>query len=134
MRLGSAGVWMATSVLSSLDTAPAIIASRTRARDVLGADTEADEPAGDAAQARIAAEQARDEGGRHRRGRAEHRTDHPVLDRELDPLRDARGPLASPLDARQVVERHATLAKRPGQDVGGGDRVLDREVDADARH
>ena len=68
---------------------------------------------------------------------ADHAVDDSVLDQDLEELGRLRGELAPFLDLIEVVRGHALLAEGDGEDVGGGDGVLDGEVDAhaaDRRH
>ena len=62
----------------------------------------------------------------------QHVADHALLHDDLDALGDACREFAPLLHLRQHVLADRAVAQRLGQDVGGGDRVLHREVDADA--
>src|SRR5437773_2319184 len=100
--------------------------------DVLGADPEADEPPRQAAEPGEARQQPHRRWGPQGTPALQHAPHDPVLDEHLDPLGHARGPLAAALHAREILGAHPSLAQRRRQQVGGGHRVLDREVDADA--
>ena len=63
---------------------------------------------------------------------AEDPRDDPSLNQHLEPLGDARGELTPPLHQAQVVRGEPPQAQGFGEQVRRGDRVLDREVDADA--
>ena len=61
----------------------------------------------------------------------ENRVDDPLLDRDLHRLRQARRQGAAALHGGEMRIGQRAVAQRHGEDVGGGDGVLDREVDAD---
>jgi len=100
---------------------------------VLGSDAHADQAAWDPPQQRDPDEQPKRQ--RHRelaRAAAENGRDDSILHQDLQALDDAGRGQSSPLDLLQVLERQAPVAQRRRQDVRGGHRVLDREVDPDA--
>ena len=100
--------------------------------DVLRPEAHADDACRQPPQQREPPEHPHRERRLRRRGAAQHVADDAVLDRHLHALRHARRPFAPALHGAQVVQRRAALAQPRHQDVGGGDRVLDRQVDADA--
>jgi len=55
-----------------------------------------------------------------------------ILNRQLDSLNHTRRQLAPALDTPQIVVRQATGHERCREDVGRGDRVLNRQIDSDA--
>ena len=100
--------------------------------DVLGPDANGQQPAGDAAQQRDPVEQFEHERRLRPLRRREGAADDLVLHDELEPLREAHGECSARLDRAEVVVAHGTGLERRDQAVGGGDCVLDGEVDADA--
>ena len=62
----------------------------------------------------------------------QHVADHVVLHEHLHPLGDPRREFAAFLHGCSMRRRDRAGAQRLRQDVGGGDRVLHREIDADA--
>ena len=52
--------------------------------------------------------------------------DDPFLDGELQPLRKAHRQGAALLDGLKIVVRYCAAAKRAGEPVGGGNRILHR--------
>ena len=80
----------------------------------------------------ITPEQPHGERRLRRGGAAQHVADDAILDRHLNALRHARRRFAAALYGTQIVQRGAALAQSRHQDVRRGDRVLDRQVDADA--
>src|SRR5260221_6863596 len=100
---------------------------------MLGAEADADEARGEAAQDVPAAQQPERQRQRQRPGAAEHAADDAVLDQQLHALDEARRRLAPTLHLiERLVADVAAAAQARHQDVGGGDRILDGEVDADA--
>src|SRR2546425_6040269 len=97
--------------------------------NVLGPDPDADEPRRNAAQPRHSIQEPNDEWRPHRRLAAEHAADDATLNEELHRLRHTCRQLASALHVVEIARVHAALAQGKGQTVGGGDRVLDRQVD-----
>ena len=63
---------------------------------------------------------------------ASTRLQHVVLDEHLQPLRHPRREHAAALHGGEIVVADGPGAQRRGQAVRGRDRVLDREIDADA--
>src|SRR6202790_5209553 len=108
-----------------------------RGAHMLGAKAEPDQPRGDARQERHMIEQPHQPGRLDRLVRAQHRVEDPLLDRHLQRLGQPRRQGAAALDGFQVRIPQRAVAQPPGQDIGGGDGVLDREIDAapaDRRH
>ncbi len=99
---------------------------------VLGPDADADQPAWQAAQDGETGEEAERQWGLQLTRRAQYRDDDPSLDQHLDPLGDAHGQLAALLHPPQVIRGEPPLLQRSRKQVGGSDRVLDCEVDANA--
>ena len=67
----------------------------------------------------------------------EDAADDPLLDRELQPLRELHRRGAPGLDRLKILVRRLARAERAGEPVGRGDRVLHRDIDphaADRRH
>ncbi len=104
---------------------------------MLGAKPEADQAGRYAAQQRPLSEEPKSQRRRELPGALEYAADHPVLDKELELLRRAGRELPSALDRLQVVLPGGSLPETGGQDVGSGNRVLNRQIDAhpaDRRH
>jgi hypothetical protein len=55
-----------------------------------------------------------------------------ILDQELEALREARRKIAGRLHLAQMVIGEPAFTQRRVENIGGGDRVLNSEVDADA--
>jgi hypothetical protein len=99
---------------------------------VLSPEAEADESA-DKARQRRETRQAHEEPsalGRRSRTIADRRSESSILDEELETLGHARRPLASALDALEVIVDGSVGQKWGRQDVGCRDGILDRQVDA----
>ena len=62
----------------------------------------------------------------------EHARDDPILNLDLEPLSQKGRQLAPDLNLMEVSFGEAIFQYRCGQQVRGGDRVLDGEIDADA--
>ena len=99
--------------------------------DVFGAEAEADEAGGDAAEEGPAVEETEGPSGSERFGTAEDAGDDVVLDDELKTLGGVRGKCSAPLDGFEIPCGESSVAKPRGEDVGGGDGILNREIDAD---
>jgi hypothetical protein len=56
------------------------------------------------------------------------------LDQELEALRQTPRKIATYLYLAQMIIGEPAFAQRHTENIGGGDRVLNREVDADASH
>src|SRR5712664_3157602 len=98
---------------------------------VLRAETHSDEPRRDALQERPAV----DELENPRRldvGAAKDALDHVILDCNLHPLCRAGGKFAAPLHASEFVVIRRSRAQWSGKNIGGGDRILNRQTDAHA--
>src|ERR1044071_4323994 len=103
---------------------------RRRGSDMLGSEAHADEARRNARQQRHVIEQAQQPWRLDRLVRAEHRIDQPLLDHDLHRLSEAGRQGAALLDRRQMRVGQRPVAQRLGQDVAGGNGVLDRQVDA----
>ena len=69
---------------------------------------------------------------RHRRRTRKHTAEYAVLDRDLKPLGGTGRKHAPPLHRFQVIDADVSLPERFGKPVGGSDRILNGEIDADA--
>src|SRR5579885_1555243 len=101
---------------------------------MLRPNAEPDEARRQPAQRRKGGEQPQGEGRPERRRAGEHAADDAVLDEELDALRRPCRQLAPALDLMKMRLPDLAAKQRAGEDIGGGDGVLDREIDADAAH
>lgn len=54
------------------------------------------------------------------------------MSKRLNSLRDARGEFTATLDSREIVLAEIAAQQRFGEDVGGGDRILNGEIDSDS--
>ena len=99
---------------------------------MLGPDAHADQPRRDAAQEWKHAEDPDQEWRLRPLLTVQYLADELLLDRELHPLREAYRKGAPLLDRLKVGVRHGAGPERRRQPVGGGDRVLHRDIDADA--
>src|SRR4051812_16449369 len=106
-------------------------ATRSASTYVLGAEAEADEAGGEPLQQRHPSQETDREWRRHLCVARQHAADHAVLQDHLKPLRRARRKLAPALHGFEIPLRNRTLEKPRGQNIRGGDRVLNREVDPD---
>jgi hypothetical protein len=95
---------------------------------MLGAKPEADHAGRNSAQKGALAEEPYSQRRRELPGFLEYPANHPVLDKDLELLRRTGRELPTTLNRAQVVMTWGPLAKTRGQDVGGGDGVLDREI------
>src|SRR5260370_34654996 len=64
----------------------------------------------------------------------ERARDVAIVYEKLEALRDAGRKIAARLQLVQVILGEPTLAQRRRENICGGDRVLNREIDADAAH
>ena len=71
-------------------------------------------------------------GGRGRSVMAQHVADDALLHEELHRLHHLGRPFAPRLHLGKQLAGHAPLAQRLPENIGGGDRVLNGEIDADA--
>ena len=99
---------------------------------MFGAKAEADYAGREPPQKRHPPQQPDRQRRRHLCGACQHASDHSILQDQLEPLRCARRKLAAALNGFEIPLRNRTLEKPRGENVRGGDRVLDREVDPDA--
>src|SRR6185437_14079609 len=99
---------------------------------MLGADADAYDVGGNEAQRGDTGEETQDARRPQRPGAAQHRIDQAFLDGDLDALRDFGGEGPALLDGGEDRFVDRTALQRAAQRVGGGDGILDREVDADA--
>src|SRR5690606_35634300 len=124
-----------SAAAGALRTVPAralTLAAVDNGCDVLAADAKPDDARRDALENGKTLHQAQ-QSRRLRYGRAvEVPADDPVLNGHLQSLGHARRPQAPALDSFERAVRHLMLAQRRGEDVGGGNRVLNSEIDADA--
>jgi hypothetical protein len=107
---------------------------RPRGRcDALAPHAETHEAGGQAAQDRKSDEEPQEPRRRGLAGAAEDTRNHVLLNDDLDALNDLRWPFAPLLHLRQkLIAQRPLASQRPGENIGGGDRVLNGEVDADA--
>ena len=99
--------------------------------DVLRLQAESDETGGEALEAGDVGEDAQRERHRDRAGVAEDAVEDAVGE-DLERLGAANGLFAVVLDLLQMMQRERVGLEGFGEDVGGGDRVLQGDVDADA--
>src|SRR5207245_6620078 len=99
--------------------------------DVLGSDAYANEAGYGAAEDGEGGEQAEEKRRLDGAGFAEE-ADQEMMCHHLEGLRDAGGEFAAALDVGEGDLGDESGAERGGEDVGGGDGVLDSEGDADA--
>src|SRR5712664_3935625 len=97
----------------------------------LRAETHSDEPRRDALQERPAVDELENP-GRLDVCAAKDALDHVILDCNLHPLCRAGGELAAPLHAGEFVVIRRSRAQWSGKNIGGGDRILNRQIDAHA--
>jgi hypothetical protein len=90
---------------------------------VLGAETNADEPRGDALQKRPTVDELENPGRLNART-AEHPRDDIVLNENLHPLCGTRGEFAPLLYRGQLVIIRPLRLERLRENVGGGDSIL----------
>src|SRR5260370_2486402 len=64
----------------------------------------------------------------------ERARDVAIVYEKLEALRDAGRKIAARLHLAQVILGEPALAQRRRENICGGDRVLNREIDADAAH
>src|SRR5260370_35717954 len=100
---------------------------------MLGTETHADESRGDALQERPAVEELENP-RRFDAGAAEDALDDIILDGDLHPLCRARGEFAALLPAGEFVVACRGHADRFGENISGGDGILNCQVDAHAPH
>ena len=100
--------------------------------DVLGAEADADQAGGDAAEVGEALEELEEPGQGEGFGAAEDAADYVVLDDELEALGGAGGEHPSFLDGAKVVLGGRSSQERGTEDICGGNGVLNGEIDADA--
>jgi hypothetical protein len=98
---------------------------------VLREDTEPDQAGGDRLQDRVAAQRPQDQGWLGREAAGQQGGEEAVLDGALSPLDEHGRQHAAKLDPRQVPARQGSVPQGPGEEVGGGDGVVDGQVDAD---
>ena len=125
VRISRSGILQRTTVDS---------AAIARRPDVLGPHAKAEEPRRNAAQHREPLDQPHDEQRRLRLARARQRRRRSRLFCTITCMRWVTrvGKSRRSCTCGEIVVATASCAQRLGQDVGGGDRVLHREVDADA--
>src|SRR4029077_18179226 len=102
-----------------------------RRLDMLGPESHAHHPCGDAAEDR----REQDDQLAHGPGEGEglsSAAEHAAVDEDLGPLDAADGHLAALLHGAEIVLGDGSLLELGGEEVGGRHGVLDREVDADA--
>ena len=92
---------------------------------MLGTKAKADEAGGEPPQKRHPPQEANQEWRRHLCGARQHAADHAVLQDHLEPLGRSRRKLAAALHGFEIPLRNRTLEKPRGENVRGGDRVLD---------
>ncbi len=100
---------------------------------MLGSDPDADEARRKPSQVREAGHEPKRERKRELPGATQdqHSRDHPLLHQQLEALGDPGRQLAPALHLAQMPARQLPLAQRHGQNIGGRNRILDREVDPD---
>ena len=98
---------------------------------MLGPKPEADQTGRNAAQQWALAEEPNSQRRRQLPGTLEYAADHPVLNKELEPLCGSGRELPAALNGSQIVIAWDSVEKTPGQNVGGGNRVLNCEIYAD---
>ena len=102
---------------------------------MLAADSEADKARGYPAQERQALEQTQRPGQLVENDLAhDERRQDPIVYGPLHPLNHARWKLPPFLDFPEQRVDVLSGGQRRGEDVRGGHRILDREIDADAAH
>jgi hypothetical protein len=104
---------------------------------MLRADADADDPRRDAPQNRKPVEQPHDPGRDDRLVGIQQRVDDPALHCELHALNDLHRQGAAALHRSEFAGSQPALAQRYRENIGGGDRVLHRQIDpdpADRRH
>src|SRR6266436_6641917 len=99
---------------------------------VLGADAHADEAAQKLAQWPEARNYSEWERNRWWSLIFEQRREHPILDQHLSILNPSCRQLSPLLDLFEHVMADGAIANGSREDVGGCDRILDREIDAHA--
>jgi hypothetical protein len=99
---------------------------------MLGAKPETDESCGNARKEGQGAQQPRKAMKKPRTPVRQHSSDNRALNEELQSLGSARRALSAALNGAQIVFREAAVSKFGDQYVRGGNRVLDRQIDADA--
>jgi hypothetical protein len=110
------------------------LGDRPRRRcDALAPHAEPDKPGGQAAQDRKSDKEPQEPRRRDLARAAEDTRNHILLDKDLHALDDLRRPFAPLLDVRQkLIARRPLVEQGPGENIGRRDRVLNREIDADA--
>ena len=110
------------------------VRDRPRGRcDALAPHAETHEAGGQAAQDRKSDEEPQEPRRRDLARAAEDSGNNSFLNYDLDGLDDFRWPFAPLLHLRQkLIARRPLAAQGQGEDIGRRDRVLNREIDADA--
>lgn len=101
---------------------------------MFGPEAHADQARREAAQLRVAVEQLDGEGGPRLRLHSKHVADDAGLDEDLQRLHHSRRPFPPRLHLVQQLDRHRPVPRRQSEDVGGGDRILNGEIDTHAAH
>ena len=104
---------------------------------VFGAEAETDDAGGKAAQIGEASEHFERPGRRDGLRAIQHAANHAILYEDLQRLRGARWKSSALLDSEQVILSEHAVEELGRQDIGGGDGILNREIDshaADGRH
>src|SRR3712207_468767 len=99
---------------------------------MLRSDSKSDQPGRDPAQKREVRAQPDQERRRDRARTTQNPRDEPILNEDLNPLRDARRQLAPLLHLTQMDRGEAALTQGRSQPVRRGHGVLDRQIDADS--
>ena len=100
--------------------------------DMFRAEADSDDPCRDAAQGRNSSKNPQQARRFEWIRTSQHAPDYSVLHGDLKSLRGARRKLATLLHCAQVLLGDGSLLQARSQNIGGGDGVLDREVDPDA--